>query len=154
MTKYFYTHSIAPVSHAVALLRFPLSTVVEEFQQWASGIESRYTKPYFYLQSQTIECMVHTNKVSAGRNQLAELLKPQNHITQFVFVPTESEWTAVFSPCCFTKAPKMPWIDEFAYLLARKKEIESQVPYYVEIKHTPWVDTDDVAFSIGQAMEK
>ena len=146
MTKYFYTNSIAPVSHAVALLRFPLSTVVEEFQQWASGVESIYTREYFHRKKQKVECVVHADKVSASRNQLAELLKPQNHITQFVFVPTESEWTAVFSPCCFTKAPKMPRIGEFAYLLARKKEIESQVPYYIEIKHTPWVDTDDVAF--------
>lgn len=40
----------------------------------------------------------------------------------------------------------MPLIDKFAYHLARKKEIESQVPYYIEIKHMPWGDTADVAF--------
>lgn len=91
MTKYFYPNSIAPVSHAVALLRFPLSAVVEEFQQWASGIESIYTKEHSRSQKQKVECVVQLNKVSASRNQLAELLKPQNHITQFVFVPTESE---------------------------------------------------------------
>ncbi|WP_238995890.1 hypothetical protein [Corynebacterium macginleyi] len=120
--------------------------MLKNFQQWASGIESIYTREYFHRQKQKVECVVHADKVSASRNQLAELLKPQNHTTQFVFVPTESEWTAVFSPCCFTKAPKMPRIGEFAYCLARKKKIESQVPYYIEIKHTPWVDTDDVAF--------
>lgn len=40
----------------------------------------------------------------------------------------------------------MPRIAEFAFHLARKKEIEPQALYFIKIEHTPWVDTDDVAF--------
>ncbi|MGX1739809.1 hypothetical protein [Corynebacterium flavescens] len=146
MTQYFFTHSIAPVSYGVKLLRFPVETVVEEFEKWASGFDSPYTQKYLHWEGNKVECDVHIRKAAAGRSQLAELIKPQNHILQFVFVPTNSEWTAVFGPCSFRLSPKIPFIDEFSYYLALKQEIASRIPYFISVEHEPWVDTSDVAF--------
>jgi len=39
MKKFFFTDSIAPISYEVKLLRFPIETVVKEFEKWASGFE-------------------------------------------------------------------------------------------------------------------
>ena len=86
MKKFFFTESIAPISYEVKLLRFPIETVVKEFEKWASGFDSPYAKPYLYRENHKVECNVHVKKVAAGRNQLAGLIKPQNHILQFVFV--------------------------------------------------------------------
>ncbi len=146
MTKYFFSHSIAPVSNEVALLRFPLETVVAEFEKWSAGFASRYVREYRYRENHKVACVAHVKKVSASRNQLPKLIKPQNHILQFVFVPTEAGWTAVFGPCSFPKGANVPAIDEFAYDLARKNEIESRIPYFVSIDHEPRVDATDVAF--------
>ena len=44
----FFTESIAPISYEVKLLRFPIETVVKEFEKWASGFDSPYAKPYLY----------------------------------------------------------------------------------------------------------
>ncbi|EFQ80673.1 hypothetical protein [Corynebacterium pseudogenitalium] len=153
MKKFFFTESIAPISYEVKLLRFPIETVVKEFEKWASGFDSPYAKPYLYRENHKVECNVHVKKVAAGRNQLAGLIKPQNHILQFVFVPTNSEWTAVFGPCSFPQSTKLPGIAEFSYDLALQQEITPQVPYYISIEHEPWVDNTDETFPAEQAME-
>jgi len=147
MKEFFFTESIAPISYEVKLLRFPIETVVKEFEKWASGFDSPYAKPYLYRENHKVECNVHVKKVAAGRNQLAGLIKPQNHILQFVFVPTNSEWTAVFGPCSFPQSTKLPGIAEFSYDLALQQEITPQVPYCISIEHEPWVDNTDETFS-------
>lgn len=119
MERYFFSRSIAPVCYAVKLLRFPVDTVVAEFEKWAEGYDSEYVTKYRYREGIRLSCEVHVKKVSAGRDQLPELILPQNLITQFVFVPTVAGWTAVFGPCSFIEGANIPLIDEFAHHLAR-----------------------------------
>ena len=112
MSRYYFEESIAPISHAVQLMRFPVETAVSEFSKWAAGYDSVYTR------RSKVACNVYVEEVSAHRHELPGLIKPQNVITQFVFVPTNSEWTAVFGPCSFFKAATLPRIGDFAFDLA------------------------------------
>lgn len=117
-----------------------------EFEKWAEGYDSEYVTKYRYREGIRLSCEVHVKKVSAGRDQLPELILPQNLITQFVFVPTVAGWTAVFGPCSFIEGANIPLIDEFAHHLARAVEFERRVPYLISIEHEPWVKPRGVAF--------
>lgn len=149
MTQYFFTKSIAPISHAVCLLRFPIDTVVTEFEKWSSGPDSFYIPSHFRKGREKSGCNAHVKKVSARRDQLAELIIPQNHITQFVFVPTKSDWTAIFGPCSIPMAGKLPIIDRFSQDLAFNQGIEARIPYRIYIEYSPWVDIPFDTYGVG-----
>lgn len=140
MSRYYFEESIAPISHAVRLMRFPVETAVREFSNWAAGYDSVYTR------RSKVACNVYVEEVSAHRHELPGLIKPQNVITQFVFVPTNSEWTAVFGPCSFFKAAKLPRIGDFAFDLACERQITPRMPYFISLEHEPRVDTADLAY--------
>lgn len=97
MSKHYFTTSIAPVSYGAYFVPFPIGDVVECFEKWA---KDPAMEPFHDHGSDKGTMTIHVTKVSARREELPALLKPQNNICRFVIVPTQSKWTAILSPHC------------------------------------------------------
>ena len=133
MQRYYFDTSLAPISYDVGFLPLPVDDVARLFKQYVEGGES--------FQQCKSEKQCYLQKVSARRHELAGLLKPQNYLIRFVFVPTRSKWTAVFAPNSISSdgiaEHSLGNMSEFAYAAALEAGVAKYSPCYVRVKARP-----------------
>ena len=133
MQRYYFDTSLAPISYDVGFLPLPVDDVARLFKQYVEGGES--------FQQCKSEKQCYLQKVSARRHELAGLLKPQNYLIRFVFVPTKSKWTAVFAPNSISSdgiaEHSLGNMSEFAYAAALEAGVAKYSPCYVRVKARP-----------------
>lgn len=95
MDKYYFDSLIAPISYGVTFVPFSLKDTARCFVEWAEDDE---IAPFDYSGSNLGGVKAYISQVSAKREELPGLLKPQNSVCRFVLVSTKSRWTAIFSP--------------------------------------------------------
>ncbi|MDT9407740.1 hypothetical protein [Corynebacterium rouxii] len=138
MDKYYFDSPIAPISYGVTFVPFSLEDTVECFIQWAEDDEG---KPFDESLRDLGGTKAEISQVSAKREDLPNLLKPQNSICRYVLVPTKSRWTAIFSPHSihrlggFTKTD-IP-IQTLGIWAARQLELPEHAPYSVTVTAEP-----------------
>lgn len=97
MTKHYFTSSIAPITYGAFFLPFTVEETLDLLPQWANDPTMKPFHDHGFNQG---DMETHITKVSATREELPSLLKPQNYICRYVIVPTKSKWTAILSPHC------------------------------------------------------
>lgn len=90
MDKYYFD---SPIAYGVTFVPFSLEDTARCFVEWAEDDE---IAPFDYSQSNLGGVKAYVSQVSAKREELPGLLKPQNSICRYAFVPTNSQWTAIF----------------------------------------------------------
>ena len=140
MEKHYFDTSIAPISYGVTFPPVGLEGTVECFTRWSEGEGAKIFVDSTWGPS---EAKARVSKVSARRDELPGLLKPQNGICRYVFVPTKSRWTAVLSPHCIYRFGGFSDTDrairDFGFWAGRRLGVSANSPYCVTVTAQPRV---------------